>query len=335
MLSFFRSNNLGVVFATAVLILLYRVLYFFHPLDIGYVFHHAEPAAKLFMRILHIDAKTPLILLLTGGGLLCFLEALLINRIVNSYKVASKKNYLGGLLFVVFTSLVPECMVISPALIATLILLFCISNLFELAKPEKLSGQIFDLGFLSGLAMLFYFPAVYFLPFVFIGFFMMRSVTLKEALMIFTGFFSIMLIVFTIYFWSDSLPEMVLDMVNLQYRIQLSFSKLTHWQIAILSWFIFLSLWVLASVPGLLFSTVIQIRKYISLLIIGAALSLLIIPLAFNLNLSHLLFIITSLSILYAVYFVETKTNLITEILFIVLILSVFIFEYLPLFVTI
>ena len=335
MLNFFKSNNLAIVFSSVVLIVLYRVVFFFHPVDISYLYRHAEPASKFFIRLLHINGKTQLLWLLIGGGIMTFFEVLLVNRIVNSYKVASKKNYLGGLLFVVFSSMMPDCMVLSPALIASFILLLCIDKVFELAKPEKLNGHIFDLGFLSGLAMLFYFPAIYFLIFVSIGFFMIRSVTFRERLMIFTGFFSVMLIVFTVYFWFDSLPEMVLDIVNVQYRIPISFAKLTGWQIVIVSWITVLSLWVLANVPSLLFSTVIQTRKYISLLIIGAFLSLLILPLAFNFNFSHLLFLATSLSILFAVYFVETKTNLITEILFIVLILSVLIFEYLPLVVTI
>ena len=333
MLNFFKSNNLAIVFANVVLIILYRLLYFFHPIDLSHIYRHAEPASKFFIRILHIGPQTPIVWLLLGGGLLCFIESLLVNRIINSYRVTTKKNYLGGVMFVIFTSLVPECMVLSPALVAALILLLCIDKIFELAKPEKLYGHIFDLGFLSGLAMLFYFPSIYFLIFVSIGFFMMKSVTFRERVMIFTGFFCVLAVVFTVYFWFDSLPEMVLDMVNIQYRVPFSFSKFTDWQIADLIWILAITLYVLGNVPRLLFSTVIQTRKYVSILIIGAGLSLLATFIAFNFNLSHLVFLLTSLSILYAFYFVETKTNLFNEILFIVLILSVLTFEYLPFFV--
>jgi len=330
MLNFFKSNNLAIVFANAVLIVLYRIVFFFHPIDVTGIYSHAEPASKFFLRFCHIGPQTPLAWLLIGGGVLCFIESLLVNRIINSYRVTTRKNFLGGLLFVIFTSLIPECMVLSPALIAALILLLCIDKIFELAKPDKLYGHIFDLGFLSGVAMLFYFPAIYFLIFVSIGFFMMRSVSFRERLMIFTGFFSVLAVVFTVYFWFDSLPEMVLDMINIQYRKPLLFGKFSTWQIAPVAWIGIISASVLINIPGLLFSSVIQTRKYINILVIGAGLSLLAIPLAFNFNLSHLLFLLTSLSILTAFYFVETKSNLIHEILFIVLILSVFIFEYLP-----
>ena len=333
MLNFFKSNNLAVVSANVVLIILYRLLYFFHPIDISHIYRHAEPASKFFIRILHIGPQTSIVWLLIGGAVLCLIESLLINRIINSYRVTTKKNYLGGVMFVIFTSLVPECMVLSPALVAALILILCIDKIFELAKPEKLYGHIFDLGFLSGLAMLFYFPAIYFLIFVSIGFFMMKSVTFRERVMIITGFFCVLAVVFTVYFWFDSLPEMVLDMVNIQYRVPFSFGKLTDWQIADLIWILAITLFVLGNVPRLLFSTVIQTRKYVSILIIGGGISLLSVFIAFNFDLSHMVFLLTSLSILYAFYFVETKTNLFNEILFIVLILSALSFEYLPFFV--
>ena len=335
MLNFFKSNNLAIIFANAVLIVLYRVVYFFHPIDVSDIYRHAEPASKFFMGFCHIGPQTPYAWLLIGGGILCFIESLLVNRIINSYRVTTRKTLLGGLLFVIFTSLVPECMILSPVLVSSLILLLCIDKIFELAKPDKLYGHIFDLGFLSGLAMLFYFPAIYFLIFVSIGFFTMRSVSFRERVMILTGFVSVLAVVFTVYFWFDSLPEMVLDMGNIQYRTPLSFSKFTTWQIADIIWIGVISIYVLANIPGLLFSSVIQTRKYITILVIGAGLSLLAVLLAFNFNLSHLVFLLTSLSILAAFYFVETKSNLLNEILFIVLILSVFIFEYLPFFVVI
>jgi hypothetical protein len=328
MLNFFKSNNLSVLFANVALIVLYRLLYFFHPIDISALYHHAEPASKLFIHILHISPATHPAWLLIGGGILCFLGSILVNAIINSHRVTTKKNYLGGVIFVILTSLSPICMLLSPALVASLILLLCIDKMFELVKPDKLYGHIFDLGFLSGLAMLFYFPSIYFLLFVSIGFYMMRSVTFRERVMVFTGFACVLLVVFTVYFWFDSLPEMVLDMINIQYRVPFSFSSFAPSDIALLAWIILITLFTLANVPRLLFSTVIQTRKYVSILIIGGVLSILALPLAFNFNMSYLLLLLTPLSILFAFYFVETKTNLFNEILFIVLILSVPVFEF-------
>lgn len=335
MLQFFKSNNLSIVFANVVLIVLCRIPYLFFPVDVHNMYQHAEPAAKFFIRFLHIGPYTPQVWLLAGGALGCLIASLLINKIINSYRVTTRKNFLGGLLFSALSGIVPQCLVLNPALIAAIILLLCIDKLFELAKPDKLYSHIFDLGFLSALAMLFYFPAIYLLLFVSIGFFMMRSVSFRERVMVFIGFACVLLTVFTVYFWFDSLPEMFLDIINIQYRKPWQFNAFTHWQLAMVVWIFVIMFFVLANVPLLLFSSVIQTRKYMNILIIGQFLCLLVLPLAFNFNLSYLVFLMVPLAILAAVYFVETKTNLFNEILFIVLILSVFIFQYLPLLITI
>jgi hypothetical protein len=144
-----------------------------------------------------------------------------------------------------------------------------------------------------------------------------------------------LLVVFTAYFWYDALPEMILDVVNARYRIPLGSMSISRWQGIEIGYITLVGAWILANIPGILYSSVIQTRKYITILVLSGVFSLLAIPLVLNFNLSHLLFVLTSLSILCAVYFVETKIVVIAEVLFIVLILSVFAFEYLPLFVPI
>ena len=335
MLNFFKSNNISIVIANVVLIFLFRVLFFFSAGDLSLLFHHAEPATRFLVRIFHITSSTALIWLVIGGAVLCFFESLLVNAIINNHKVTSKKTYLGGILFVVFTSFVPECMVLSPAMISVLFLLLTFDRLFEMTRPEKLYSYVFDLGFLSGIAILFYFPSVYVLILAFIGFATMRPVAIKEIMMIITGFVAVAFSVFVIYFWFDALPQLLPDLVNMQNRRFISFGIFTHWQWIIVIWLALLALWLLVNVPGLIFSSVIQTRKYVSILTIGSVLAVFFAPLSFNLNLSHLVFLFAAMSILYTVYFVETKTNFITEILFISLILSVFVFQYLPLFIKI
>ena len=334
MFYFFKSNNPALAVVNLVLIILYRVIFLFHPVDVSFLFRHAEPASKFFTRLLDLPHVAP-IWLVAAGGVLCFIESLLVNRIINRHKVSTRKNYIGGILFVIFTALVPECQILSPAMVATLFLLLILDKLFDLSRPEKLYGSIFDLGFLSAISMLFYFPSVYLLILVIIGFLTMRTGTLKGILIMLTGFFAILLVVFTAYFWFDALPEMMPDMINLPFRKPLQSLSLSHWQAIELALISIVGAWILANVPSLLFSSVIQTRKYITILIISGMFSLVAVVLVFNFNLSHLLFVLTSLTILCAVYFVETKISVIAEVLFIVLILSAFAFECLPLFVNI
>lgn len=331
MFTFFKSNNPSVVAFNLILIVLFRVGFLLHPADVSYLYRHTEPASQWLFSSSHID----ILWLTIAGGVLCFIESLLVNKIVNSHKVTTRKNYVGGLLFVLFSALVPEAMVLSPALIATLFLLLVINRLFNLGRPEKLLGDIFDLGFLSALAMCFYFPAVYFLLFVLIGFFVMRTTSIQGLMLIITGFVAVLVVVFTIYFWEDRLPTLLLDMVNSKNRIPLSSLYLSHWQQGIIAWLGVTALFVLTMMPGLLFAAVIQTRKYITILVVGGLISLVATIFDFNFNLSHLLFLAVSLSILYTVFFVETKIRWIPQFLFYLLILTAIAVAYIPLFITV
>ncbi|MBS1593867.1 MAG: hypothetical protein JST90_06055 [Bacteroidetes bacterium] len=332
MFSFFKSNNPALVVINIILIVLFRFVFLVHGLDIAGLYHHTEPAAAFLIRLIYPAHMSQLWLAIAGGAL-CLVESLLVNRIINRHKVSQRKNYLGGILFVIFTSMIPECTLISPAQVSLLFLLLVFDQLFDLSRPEKLYANQFDLGFLSGIAMLVYFPSVFMLPLVIVGFLTMRTGTLKGIMIIFTGFASVLAIVFTHYLWYDRLPDMLPDMVNLSNRRALSTVRLTHWQDISIAWIVMVDAWILANVPGILYSSVIQTRKYITILILSGFFSLLAIALLFNFNLTHLIFVLTSLSILSAMYFVETKMALVAEILFIVLILSVFTFQYLPIFV--
>jgi hypothetical protein len=331
MFNFFKSNNPALAVINVVLIILFRLVFLFHHVDTSALFHHTEPATQLLIRLFDLTHAAPLSLVI-AGGVLCLIESLLVNRSINRHKVSARKNYIGGVLFVIFTSMVPECQIISPALISALFFLLILDKLFDLSKPDKLYGSIFDLGFLSAIAMLFYFPAVYLVILVIIGFLTMRTGTIKGILMILTGFMAIAFVVFTVYFWFDRLPVLLSDLSNFSNRIPLNKISLSHWQEIELGWVTLIGAWILVNVPAILFSSVIQTRKYITILILSGVFSLAVIPLLFNFNLTHLLFVLTSLTILSAVYFVETKVTAIAEVLFIVLILSVLTFEYVPIF---
>lgn len=332
MFSFFKSNNPALVVINVILIVLFRFVFLIHHFDLGGLYLHTEPASAFLIRVLDLTHASQLWLAI-AGGVLCFIQSLLVNRIMNRYKVSPRKNYIGGILFVIFSSMIPECLAIGPAQIAGFLLLLIFDQLFDLSRPEKLYGNKFDLGFLTGIAVLLYFPAIFLLPLVLIGFLTMRTGTLRGILIIFTGFVSVMAIVFTYYLWYDRLPDMLPEIVNLSNRKPLSLVRLTHWQQISIAWIVLVGAWILANVPAILYSSVIQTRKYITILILSGVFSLAAIALLFNFNLTHLTFMLTSLSILSAMYFVETKMALVAEILFIVLILSVLTFEYLPIFV--
>lgn len=331
MLNFFKSNNLAVTFVNLALILIYRLPLLFRPLDFRYLYRHNEPAARLFFGPFINGGGPAAYWLLAAGGLLCFVESLMINAIVQKHKLSTKKNYLSGLIFVVFASLSPDCLAIGPAMISTFFLLICLDKIFGLSRQEKLYTDIFDLGFYSVMAVAFYFPSLYFLALVYTGYFIVRPVIPRELLIIITGFATVMIVMVSVYYGSDITGRLLSDLMNLNNRLPLTSILKGKIYYLPLAWSFVVSLILLFRLPRTLNATVIQTRKYISVLVVNAAFAFAALLLAFNFNLSHLLFWAVSAGIVAAVLFVETKTNILNEFLFIVLILSVPVIEYLPL----
>jgi hypothetical protein len=334
MLRVLKSNNPGLVVGNIVLIILYRIFFLSSSHDVSFLLHHTEPLSKFLFGFLHqvnLDGAFPLSIL---GGALCFVQSLLVNLIVNTHKVTSRKNYLGGLLFVIWSSFFNEFLVLSPAQIALTFLLFLFHKIFTLSKQEKLYGDIFDLGFLTSISILFYFPSAIFILIIFIGVYTVRTFSVREFSMILLGFGAVAFSVFTIYFWNDSLPSLFMDMINIQNRIPFHWGILHTAQVGVLVWMLLITIWVFLNLPSLLSYTAIQIRKYAGVLMISYVLLLIATVLHFNFNLSHLILLTAPLSLLSCLYFVETKTEGIAGILFIVLILSGFTAQAVVHFVT-
>jgi len=165
LLSFFKSNNPTVVIFYIFYLVLFRVCFAFIPADANFVFEHREPLSALLFGFLKNFSANYQIISLVLSGILCFVQALLINSIVNENKILSKKNYLAGALFIQFASFFKESLLLTQACIALTFLILCVGRIFSLIRKEKSYGDVFDVGFLIALATLFYFPAVLFIFF--------------------------------------------------------------------------------------------------------------------------------------------------------------------------
>ena len=152
LLSFSKSNNPGVVAFYVMYLVAFRLCFVFAPVDGSFVFAHTEPLSQLIFGFL----KTPLSAYAwvspVLSGVLCFLQALLINDIVNENKIIAKKNYLAGLLFIILFSFFKESLLFSPASLSLTFLILATRKMFSLIKKEKAFGDVFDIGFLVAIS---------------------------------------------------------------------------------------------------------------------------------------------------------------------------------------
>lgn len=332
MLSFFKSNNPGVVVFYIIYLCLFRVCYAFVPIDTSFVFQNREPLSHAVFGLLRYFPAHYGTISLVLGGVLCFCQALLINSLINENKILSRKNYLGGLLFVTVASFFKESLVLSPASLALTCIIIATQKLFSLIRKEKAFGDIFDVGFLVALAILFYLPSIVFILFALIGLATMRPFVYKEWGIVFSGFISPFILLFTYYFWQNQTAGLLPDIANLQHHGLMRGLVLTpsDWMLGIsLLLLIFSSL---AFLPGALFSSLIQVRKYATILVLLIFLTVCGFMLQPTVSFSHWILLALPLSVIFSMVLMQIKRNVIAEVIHLILLLLVLLGQYLPLF---
>lgn len=125
------------------------------------------------------------------GGVLSFfllyVQALIINGIVNEYRMTTRHTFLPGLSYMLITSLLPQWSVLSAALMATTLILLAFAQLFQLYNKPSANTKIYNIGLLLGLASFFYFPSFLFGVAIISGLLILRPFRLNEIFLLLSG----------------------------------------------------------------------------------------------------------------------------------------------------
>ena len=141
------------------------------------------------------------------GVLLLFLQAAFINRLYITNRMMDENTLFPGLFYILLCSLFPEYLELSPVLLGNTFFIIALSSVFFSYKKVELSGYLFNVGFWLGIASLFYFPFIYFLPLMFVAISILRILKLKDILQVISGLITVFFLVFTIYYWNDKLSQ--------------------------------------------------------------------------------------------------------------------------------
>ncbi len=121
----------------------------------------------------------PFIYSVLSFGLL-FIQALSINRIVNTLRLHKQPNYLTGMSYLLITSLFTDWFVFSAPLIVNTLLVWIWSRLCGLYSNTAAKSTIFNIGLVTGIASFIYFPSIAFLILVMVGIAIARPFKIQE-----------------------------------------------------------------------------------------------------------------------------------------------------------
>lgn len=119
--------------------------------------------------------------------LFLYAQALMVNYLVNHYRMLNKKNYLPAMAYIVITSLLPEWTFLSSPLVANTFIIWIFILLYKLYNVDAARGTIFNIGLLLGLSSYIYFPSAVFLVCVLLGIIILKPFRLNEIILLMMG----------------------------------------------------------------------------------------------------------------------------------------------------
>ena len=119
--------------------------------------------------------------------LLVYQQAISLNKLVNNQRLLPKPNYLTGMSYILLTSVFPGWFGLHAPLLVTSLLIAVLPGLCSLHNRPDAKTTLFNIGLITGLSILLYFPSIVFLILVLSGITITRTFRLPEWIIVFLG----------------------------------------------------------------------------------------------------------------------------------------------------
>lgn len=139
--------------------------------------------------------------------ILVFLQATLLNFIINVNNMFPDRSFVPGLLYIIFSSLFFDFFTLSPILLGITFIILAFHFVFLLIRAGDRDEETFYTGALVGIATLFHFPLFVFLLLITFVFLLFTPGSFRKYFILLTGFFFPLLLTGTYYFLNNSLND--------------------------------------------------------------------------------------------------------------------------------
>ena len=136
--------------------------------------------------------------------LLVFLQGVIVNFLVFKYRMTGEQSLYPGLFYILLVSSLPSFLGLNASLLANTFIIWSLFEFFESYRKPSAATNIFNIGMFLAIASLFYFSISVFLLWGILCVNILRSGSIKEALMLLVGFFVPYFLVGTVYLLTDS-----------------------------------------------------------------------------------------------------------------------------------
>lgn len=325
MINVFKALNTLNILWLAVITFVLRAGYLFNvPAKPGFEFSGAY--ARLLIPAVNQYPFSPFLNIIFASFVV-YVQALLINQLVNYYNLLGKPTLLPALMFVTISSLFTPFVMLSPPLICNFLIIWMAFKLFSLYKSKDAKPTAFDLGMIVAAGSIIYLPFACLLLIVWIGLIIFRPIYWREFLAVIVGFTTVFFFLAVYYYVNNSIGKF--------YEIWGAFATKLPGNI-ILNYYNYLVLVPLSVIAVLCFIKVqqnffrsyVQTRKSFQLILILFFITALAFYVKAAAGTSHFLLCAVPASIFFSYYFLKAKLKWFYESLYLLLFLLIIYFQF-------
>lgn len=325
MIQQFRNLNFINFFFLFILLFILRIGVFIQlpqELNSGFL----ELFSRLLIPISLQNALSPA-LNITIAAILVYTQAILFNRIINSFNVLGKSTFLPALLFVVCSSVFTPFLVLSPPLICNFILLFQIYKILLEYKKSNSIATFFDLGLLIAVGTIFYFPFILFLLLLWASLIVLKPFNWREWLSALLGFLTVVFFLGVYYFWNDRL----LDFYDIWKPLSNKFPfyiRINVFDYIVLFPIVIVMVLAFFQIRQNFFKSYILVRKFFQVLFFIFVFASVSFYLKSDYRVNHFLLCVIPVATLLSYFFTNAKIKWIYEPLFLIILGFILYFQF-------
>jgi len=262
------------------------------------------------------------------ASFLVLLQAWMVNNLVINHSILIKDSFLPALLFILLNSFYPQQMFLSPQLIANLFIILMFQRLCNLYDSEKPLYIVLDSGLYLGMAVLFNYDTLVYLPFILISVILMTSFNIRFILASIFGLILPIYLLGVLFFMMDNLNDLIIIINNSLNRNYLN-SISINWN-KIIPWFLISIIVFISGVSLQLnyFKNKVKTRRILITLALFIVISVLLTLIEDHNVVFAVCYLSVPVSIVMANYFMSKKLVILKEILFFSLVIAAVIYQY-------
>lgn len=325
MIKFFRILN-PVNLLWLILILIVLRFGFFIQLPETLPFNFLELFSRMLVPIPTNHLLTPSTNVFIAA-VLVYIQALLINRLVNQYNLLAKPSTLPALTYITLCSLFIPFMVLSPPLICNFFIIWLFSKLLKFYKGEAVQATAFDSGMIVAAGTIIYFPFIFVFLIIWISLMVFRSFNWREWVAALMGFITVFFFLAVFYYWNDH--------ISLFYKIWLPLGthfpkriKIDYYNYLVLIPAIAIMVLAIIKLQGNFLKSYVQTRKAFQLLFFMFVVTALSFYVNTSFRLYHFILCLVPAGIIMSYYFLYATRRWFYESLYILLLLSIIFFQF-------